>query len=130
MPSLLGLLVPYHGGNMVCKDAVEELASSQSSDSRMPTGDLPGPERARPGPWAQGPIGPKGTHGVPGVPWAPRAPLARGLPGVPAQGPHGQPWAPHGLHGLPVGSHGGPGGPWGPKPAVCKGVDVNASPEF
>jgi peptide/nickel transport system substrate-binding protein len=26
VPSLLGLLVPYHGGNIVCKDAVEALA--------------------------------------------------------------------------------------------------------
>lgn len=25
IPSLLGLLTPYHGGNIVCKDAVEEL---------------------------------------------------------------------------------------------------------
>src|SRR3546814_7080453 len=27
IPSLLGLLVPYHGGNMVCKDAVEDLGA-------------------------------------------------------------------------------------------------------
>ncbi|MCT7377998.1 ABC transporter substrate-binding protein [Chelativorans salis] len=27
VPSLLGLLVPYHGGNIVCKDAVEALGS-------------------------------------------------------------------------------------------------------
>ncbi len=27
VPSLLGLLVPYHGGNMVCKDAAEELGA-------------------------------------------------------------------------------------------------------
>ena len=28
IPSLLGLLVPYHGGNMVCKDAVEDLGAA------------------------------------------------------------------------------------------------------
>ena len=27
IPSLLGILVPYHGGNIVCKDAVEALGS-------------------------------------------------------------------------------------------------------
>lgn len=27
IPSLLGLLVPYHGGNMVCKDAAEDLGA-------------------------------------------------------------------------------------------------------
>src|SRR3546814_13587151 len=27
IPSLLGLLVPYPGGNMVCKDAVEDLGA-------------------------------------------------------------------------------------------------------
>src|SRR5690606_22841 len=27
VPSLLGMLVPYHGGNIVCKDAVEALGA-------------------------------------------------------------------------------------------------------
>ena len=40
VPSLLGLLVPYHGGNIVCQDAVEELGDDFA---RMPVGT---------GPWA------------------------------------------------------------------------------
>lgn len=38
VPSLLGLLVPYHGGNMVCKDAVEELGEDYQ---RSPIGTGP-----------------------------------------------------------------------------------------
>ena len=38
VPSLLCLLVPYHGGNMVCKDAVEELGEDYQ---RSPIGTGP-----------------------------------------------------------------------------------------
>jgi peptide/nickel transport system substrate-binding protein len=38
VPSLLGLLVPYHGGNMVCKDAVEDLGAQYE---RTPIGTGP-----------------------------------------------------------------------------------------
>ena len=38
VPSLLGLLVPYHGGNIVCQDAVEELGEDYA---RTPIGTGP-----------------------------------------------------------------------------------------
>ncbi|WP_417773420.1 ABC transporter substrate-binding protein [Stappia sp.] len=38
VPSLLGLLVPYHGGNIVCKDAVEALGDEYQ---RTPIGTGP-----------------------------------------------------------------------------------------
>lgn len=38
VPSLLGLLVPYHGGNIVCKDAVEALGAEYE---RSPIGTGP-----------------------------------------------------------------------------------------
>ena len=38
VPSLLGLLVPYHGGNIVCKDAVEALGEDYA---RTPIGTGP-----------------------------------------------------------------------------------------
>ncbi|MCA1298549.1 ABC transporter substrate-binding protein [Stappia indica] len=38
VPSLLGLLVPYHGGNIVCKDAVEALGEEYQ---RTPIGTGP-----------------------------------------------------------------------------------------
>ena len=38
IPSLLGLLVPYHGGNIVCKDAVEALGDDYQ---RTPIGTGP-----------------------------------------------------------------------------------------
>ncbi|TYC60517.1 polyamine ABC transporter substrate-binding protein [Rhodobacterales bacterium] len=38
VPSLLGLLVPYHGGNIVCKDAVEALGETYQ---REPVGTGP-----------------------------------------------------------------------------------------
>ncbi|WP_319529727.1 ABC transporter substrate-binding protein [uncultured Cohaesibacter sp.] len=38
VPSLLGLLVPYHGGNIVCKDAVEALGDEYQ---RSPIGTGP-----------------------------------------------------------------------------------------
>ncbi|WP_067339270.1 ABC transporter substrate-binding protein [Stappia indica] len=38
IPSLLGLLVPYHGGNIVCKDAVEALGDEYQ---RTPIGTGP-----------------------------------------------------------------------------------------
>jgi len=38
VPSLLGLLVPYHGGNIVCKDAVEALGDDYQ---RQPVGTGP-----------------------------------------------------------------------------------------
>ena len=38
VPSLLGLLVPYHGGNIVCKDAVEALGDQYE---RSPVGTGP-----------------------------------------------------------------------------------------
>ena len=39
VPSLLGLLVPYHGGNIVCRDAVEEMG--QEGFARAPVGTGP-----------------------------------------------------------------------------------------
>jgi peptide/nickel transport system substrate-binding protein len=38
VPSLLGLLVPYHGGNIVCQDAVEEMGEDFA---RNPVGTGP-----------------------------------------------------------------------------------------
>lgn len=38
VPSLLGLLVPYHGGNIVCQDAVEEMGEDFA---RTPVGTGP-----------------------------------------------------------------------------------------
>ena len=38
VPSLLGLLVPYHGGNIVCQDAVEEMGDEFA---RAPVGTGP-----------------------------------------------------------------------------------------
>ncbi|MEY8827179.1 ABC transporter substrate-binding protein [Sedimentitalea sp. XS_ASV28] len=38
VPSLLGMLVPYHGGNIVCRDAVEELGEDYQ---RTPIGTGP-----------------------------------------------------------------------------------------
>ncbi len=36
IPSLLGLLVPYHGGNIVCKDAVEALGDEYQRTPLVP----------------------------------------------------------------------------------------------